>query len=352
MSDLVAHLDAEIPPADPTSVLEQVSRPLLRLVQHITGMETSFITAIDWDTQKQTVLFSLNSGQMQVPELSRVDWHQSMCRSMFLSGHSHSSAIGIEVPATIGAIALEMKSFFAVPILVGDSPIGTVCGASRRPIVLADAQVEAMQFIAEALQLLVQTDLAKAQAEARARYAEQAALDARFDADRHEGDSHRMEHLAHTDVLTGLPNRRWFTARWEDELTRSGRRDYPIGLMLIDADRFKTVNDTMGHLMGDAVLRAIGATLLVVAHSPDVVARLGGDEFALSITHTDGLGLLAVAENILQLFAVAAAELGVGTTLSIGVVSSNDCPRHRMFADADQALYRAKAKGRNQVFVA
>ena len=73
-------------PATHLAELEQVARPLLQLIQHITGMETSFITAIDWENQQQDVLFSLNTGEMQLAEDSRVDWGDSMCRSMFLAG--------------------------------------------------------------------------------------------------------------------------------------------------------------------------------------------------------------------------------------------------------------------------
>jgi diguanylate cyclase len=345
MSDYLAQSNMQVPPAHKSSALEHVARPLLRLVQHISGMETSFVTSIDWDSQTQDVLYSLNTGEMQVPEGSRIDWCDSMCRSMFLAGCSHTSAVGVEVPSTAGAIALKMTSFFHLPIMVGDTPIGTVCGASRRPIALSDAQIEGMQLIADALQQLVASNRAKIRANARAERAERQARDSRKDSDRHATESQQMEHLANTDILTSLPNRRAFTARWEDELARSGRRGYPIGLMLIDADHFKTVNDTMGHLMGDSVLRAIGGTLLAVAKTPDVVARLGGDEFALVITHTDARHLLVVAENIRQIFAAAAVELGVNTTLSIGTVSSEVCPRHELIAYADQALYRSKAAG-------
>lgn len=325
--------------------LEQVSRPLLRLVQYISGMETSFITAIDWEGQTQDVLFSLNTGEMQLPEGSRVNWSDSMCRSMFLSGRCTSSAVGVDVPATPGAVALEMKSFFAVPILMDDSPIGTVCGASRSDIVLSDDQIAAMQNIAEALQQLLRSDREKQQAEVRADIAELGALDAQSESRRHASDSRHMEHLAHTDMLTGVPNRRAFTVRWEDELARSGRRHYPIGLILIDADHFKSVNDSHGHAMGDAVLRAIGATLLALAHTPDVVARLGGDEFALVMTHADECALMTVAKIIRERFAIARAELGMTTTLSIGVAISDHSPRHRKLTDADAALYRSKAGG-------
>ena len=348
------HLGADAVPGDGNTGLAFVVRPLLRLIQHLTGMETSFVTTIDWPGQRQEVLFSLNTGDMQVPERSQVDWNESMCRSMFLSGRAHSCAVGVEVPATISALALGMRSFLAVPILVGDSPIGTVCAASEREVALDEAQVESMLLIAEAMQLLLQVDQARHQAEARAR---QAALDARkaqAEADHHATDAENMQRLAHSDVLTGLPNRRAFIARWEEDLARSGRRQYPIALLLIDADRFKSVNDALGHLVGDMVLRAIGEAVQAVTTSASLAARLGGDEFAFAISYADDRDLLAIAAEIRRAFAVATAKLGVDTTLSIGIASSEHCPRHQLLAAADSALYRSKAGGgdRAELFMA
>lgn len=327
------------------SELEGAARPLLRLAQHLTGMESTFVTSINWESLDQTVLHSLNVGEMQVPEGMTVDWHDSMCRSLFLSGVAQSCDVGTEIPATGGAIALGMQTFVAVPIVLNQSAIGTICGASKRKIVLDDDQLKSLGLIGEALQQLVELERRRSSAQDRAAVAEEEAMDARLVAERHADEVLRLEHLANTDALTGLPNRRAFMARWEDELARSGRRHYPIGLMLIDADHFKAVNDSGGHALGDSVLRAIGTTLMSVAQSPDVVARLGGDEFALVATHTDPDHLATLATRIRQLFAVAAKELGVSTTLSIGMVSSLDCPRDKMLADADAALYRSKNSG-------
>lgn len=325
--------------------LEQAARPLLRLVQHISGMETSFITAIDWENQQQDVLVSLNTGAMQLPEGGRVDWADSMCRSMFLSGHAQSSAVGVTVPATPGAIALGMKSFFALPLLVDDRPIGTVCGASGRAVVLNDDQLASIQMIADALQVLVHSEISRRRALARAELAERDALEARGQTERHALEARHMQLLANTDMLTGLPNRRAFTAGWEDALARSGRRHHPIGVLLIDVDRFKAVNDTKGHAKGDAVLAALGASLRSVAHSADLAARLGGDEFALVVTHTDSDGLLALAESIRGSFAMATIGLGVDANLSIGIASSDTCSRHQLLAKADEALYESKNAG-------
>lgn len=336
---------------DPSSALEAVSRPLLRLVQHVTGMETSFITGIDWDAQQQDVLFSLNTGGLQVAEKSTTAWNDSMCRSMFLAGQPASADVGRDVTATSNAVALGMKSFVAVPILVGDNTIGTVCGASRGPIQLRDDQVEALQCIAEALQQLLHAEQQKRLALARADMADQQARHARDTAAQQAIDFQHMAHLAHTDQLTGLPNRRSFVANWEDALARSGRRLFGIGVMLIDADRFKTINDTMGHLVGDEVLGAIGASLRQTAQGGDLIGRLGGDEFAFAVSHASRDEMLLKAEAIRQHFAFIAGTLGVTTTLSIGIAHSDDGPRQQLLDNADRALYRGKAAGGNRATV-
>ena len=325
--------------------LALIVRPLLRLIQHLTGMETSFVTTIDWHVQRQEVLFSLNSGELQVPEGGQVDWSESMCRSMFLSGRAHSRAVGVEVPATPDAQAQGIRAFVVVPVLVGDRPIGTVCAASKRDVAIDESRVASLQLIAEAMQQLLQIDQARHEAETRARQAGAAARQAQAECQQHASDAENMRLLAHSDALTGLPNRRAFTARWEEDLARSGRRNYPIALLLIDADRFKSINDALGHLVGDLVLQAIGEAVRAVMTSASLAARLGGDEFAFSVSHATDLDLFATAAEIRRVFALATARLGVEATLSIGIASSEHCPRHQLFARADSALYRSKAGG-------
>lgn len=312
-------------------------------------METTFATSIDWATQTQEILFSFNTGKLQLNERTTVDWQDSMCRSLFHAGLVSSSQEGVAVPATAVAAALGVKSFFAVPVMVGDAIVGTVCGASQEVIGLSELQLSGLQLVAAALQKLLEVETEKQNAQSRALLAEAQVNLARMEARRHAGDSQRMQYLAHTDVMTGLPNRRAFIACWEDELLRSELTEHRLGLIMIDADHFKAVNDGMGHEKGDAVLRAIAATLLVVKRPSDVIARLGGDEFAFSTTQGDGQRLLAVADRVRQLFGVMAAELGVTTTLSMGMVTSDDCHRSQMLAAADKALYLSKATGGNTV---
>jgi diguanylate cyclase len=325
--------------------LEQAVRPLLQLAQTISGMESTFVTSIHWDARNQTILFANDQGPLDLVEGTVLDWQDSMCRSLLLARVEHSAAVGIEVAATPWALANGIQAFFAVPLLSGQTAIGTLCGASQKPIVLDAAQLDGIHLIAEAMQRLLVVDGAMAQAHARADAAEIEAIEARGATQRQSARSQDMERLAYTDALTGLPNRRAFMARWSSEVARSTRQDTPIGLMLLDADGFKAVNDTGGHAKGDAVLRAIAATLLEVAPEPEVVARLGGDEFALISTHTDCAHLEDLADRIAGRFKAAAAALGVDTTLSIGLVSSEHCPRGRMLVDADHALYRSKDAG-------
>jgi diguanylate cyclase len=324
------------------SALEHASRPLLKLAQRICSLESTFVTSIDWEEQTQEILFAFNTGELQLAEGWTIDWEDSLCRNMLLAGRTRTAQVGIDVAATHSSKVLGIRSFVAVPILHGEVVIGSVCAASRDAVVLDAVQAEGMQLIADSLQHLLEVQREAAACELRARVAEQEAEAARLETVRHAEDSRRMKRLAHTDSLTGLPNRRAFIARWEDELARSGRRQHPIGLLIIDADRFKEVNDTQGHLKGDAVLRGIGATLLVVAEPGDLVARLGGDEFAFACTHKSHAELERIAAQIQAVFKSVAEDLGVGSTLSIGIAHSEHTPREQMLAAADRDMYRSK----------
>jgi diguanylate cyclase len=304
-------------------------RPLLRLAQRISRAETAFVAGIDWDNRQRTVLASANSGQLQiVPGIELGDE-------------------GFHMPVSGWAMEEGIRTCLAFPILLGDEEVATLCCASRSALVSNPFELEALQLIAESIENLVAAGSETSGAVERADAAELDAFEA-HDATRREALQYlHMKRLAHTDALTGLPNRRGFMTKWEDALARSRRRQHPIGLMLVDADRFKAVNDSAGHAMGDVVLRAIGATMLVVARAPEVVARLGGDEFALLSTNTRSNHLHELAAQIRHHFSGVASELGVDVTLSIGMASSEDCPRERLLADADLALYRCKVAGGN-----
>ena len=321
--------------------IQDAAQPLLRLASQVTGMETSF-SSVCWMERGRRLLLAGNDEACEVATGITVDWHENFCRPSSIRG-SASDYSSVTVPAT--AAALGIRSFCAVPVLAGESAIGTLCTASQRKMVLSNQQIDGLKLVAESLQKLLAVERDRALALLQADRAAQDLGDARTAATRYAVTSQRMERLAHTDSLTGLSNRRAFMGRWNEALARE---HLPLGLILVDADGFKLVNDTFGHIKGDAVLRAIGAALLIVARSPDIVARLGGDEFAFVTRDGNADSLLAKAGQIQVFFAEVAAELGVATTLSIGIVSSEDCTPERMLAEADRAVYRSKLADGNQ----
>ena len=163
--------------------------------------------------------------------------------------------------------------------------------------------------------------------------------------------------LATVDPLTQALNRRSFNDRAAAELARARRYGRTTAMLLLDADRFKAVNDTHGHAAGDAVLQALSATVAAALRPSDLFGRLGGEEFGVLLSETGGPGAVVAAERIRQ----AVADLRVLTaggplafTISIGVaeVAENETAVQAAMARADLALYQAKAAGRNRVVLA
>ena len=154
--------------------------------------------------------------------------------------------------------------------------------------------------------------------------------------------------LAERDGLTGALNHRTFHERLRTEAARA-RTDRPLSLLLVDVDEFKTVNDTLGHLAGDAVLRLVGESLAGLTRSEDVVGRVGGDEFALLLPDTDLPEATGIAERLMASVRTAAAPYA--TTVSVGAATVTWGDAVGLQAAADAAVYRAKRSGRNRVYV-
>jgi diguanylate cyclase (GGDEF)-like protein len=162
-----------------------------------------------------------------------------------------------------------------------------------------------------------------------------------------------LEYLAIHDPLTGLPNRSLVIDRAEQILARARRLDVPVTALFMDIDGFKQINDRFGHQAGDEVLRKVGARLHAVLRDSDTVGRLGGDEFVMLV---DTVGLDAgpelVAERILDVLRQpielpAPANATVSVTASIGIATGRPASAESLLLDADLALYKAKAVGKD-----
>ncbi|MGK2858992.1 MAG: diguanylate cyclase [Thermoanaerobaculia bacterium] len=169
-------------------------------------------------------------------------------------------------------------------------------------------------------------------------------------------ENSRLTELAMRDPLTGLPRRQVFEERLTEELKRFSRSGQPFAVGIGDADRFKAINDTRGHLAGDRVLRAIATALADEARSSDVVARWGGEEFAILLPGTDLEGATSLVERLRQrVEALAIAsdgdELRVTVSFGVAVIDGDACAlgAEAVFKRADEALYRAKQGGRNRI---
>ena len=170
--------------------------------------------------------------------------------------------------------------------------------------------------------------------------------------DRRRADSH-IRYLAHHDILTGLLNRAAFTEKLDDAVTRLHRHGACFAVFLIDLDRFKTVNDTLGHLAGDQLLREAGSRLKSLLTETDNLARLGGDEFAilLSAQGSPREDSASLAARILTLmsepFDIDGNPICVGASVGIALASEPTIQSYEILRMADLALYDVKENGRN-----
>lgn len=161
-----------------------------------------------------------------------------------------------------------------------------------------------------------------------------------------------IETLAITDALTGVYTRRYFLERFEEELKRSKLRKSKMAFLLVDADHFKKVNDTYGHLTGDEVLRQIAAVLKESVREIDIVGRYGGEEFCVVLPDTDAKGVVFVAERIRKTVGgkkIRAYDAVLHITISIGIAvfPTDGETAEELIDKSDWALYRAKSAGRN-----
>ncbi|MGZ4995594.1 MAG: putative bifunctional diguanylate cyclase/phosphodiesterase [Methylobacter sp.] len=162
----------------------------------------------------------------------------------------------------------------------------------------------------------------------------------------------RLNYLAHHDPLTGLPNRLLFHDRLERAVLQAQRNKCMVAVMFLDLDRFKAINDTLGHVIGDELLVAVAERLKRCAREIDTIARLGGDEFAViitQITQEEDVGQIAkkIIQTLSSVYSVGGYEVFITASIGINLYPGIDNDRGKLLENADVAMYHAKQYGRN-----
>jgi len=326
-----------------TKEFDRFAKPLLQLLKELTALETTFLTLVDEQQQQQWVVTSDSTAALPVPAGLQVAWQDSMCRLMFSQQLACSTDIPQRFSQSIGA-QKGMQTFMVLPVSFDGSMIGTLCGADRHCIALTQTQLGHARLIAEALssQLKLLSDNL---------HTRQQLLQQQLETDELRQQVDNLEELASTDPLTGLPNRRAFEERFSQMCDIAKRSQEEVGLMLIDIDYFKQVNDHYGHEVGDQVIRQLGRSLLQLARAADIPCRIGGDEFQLAAIGTAAGGLTKLALRLQKHLTQQRKKLGVSCTLSIGIATTQHSSLEDLFKSADTALYQSKEAGRNTVSV-
>lgn len=220
-------------------------------------------------------------------------------------------------------------SVLCLPLVVRDHAIGTLTLAARRKGAFPDATRQLLGVLAS---------------HAAVALANAAAV-------------RRLEEMATTDPMTGLLNKRALEAEFERRIRSAARFGKPLSVLVTDVDKFKSVNDTYGHAVGDMVIKGLGAILAKCKRETDVVARFGGEEFVIVCEETNVEGAYQLAERIRNELAktVFNTEMGpLSVTCSLGIAEfpRDGRTRDELFHRADEALYEAKRNGRNQTCIA
>ena len=167
----------------------------------------------------------------------------------------------------------------------------------------------------------------------------------------------QIEHLAFHDALTGLPNRSLFDDRLEIALARCRRDGGKLAVLFLDLDRFKSINDTLGHEAGDRLLRAVADRLRDCVREEDTIARVGGDEFVLLAAGIGDADARTLAEKVLRSitsepFSIRGASLHVTASIGVSMYPEHGTEPGRLVRSADDAMYAVKAAGRNACGIA
>jgi len=305
--------------------LRELTLPLLELLETVTGFESTYLTAIDFERDVQHVQVARNSSSLAIPEGLTVPWGDTLCKRALDEGRPFTDDVAGCWGDSAAASELGIRSYASAPVMADGAVCGTLCAASARQLPFTDEAKATLALFSHLIGQQIERErllgrLSKANLE--------------------------LATLASTDALTGLPNRRLLMAELSRVLARGEREKSSVLVAMIDLDNFKAINDSHGHEAGDAFLAAMAQRLQAALRATDLLARLGGDEFVAvgpgPAASQDIEGAAQVWRQRLAASTQGHVSLGAASIdyagASVGVAA---IPPGQ--ADADEALRRADA---------
>jgi len=310
--------------------LEELTRPMLEMLERASGFESVYLTTIDEKEGLQHVLFSHNVRRLQIPEGLAVKWRDTLCRRALEDGETGVVDVPSRWPDAEAGQDLGIRSYATAPVHAGSELYGTLCAASRHQLTLTPEAERLLHMFA----ILV------------GHHVERESLVARL-----QQVNAELSAVALVDPLTGLANRRALLGELARMLDRSQRDGSRVHVAFLDLDGFEDFNDQHGRGAGDELLTAVAARIDSAVRGGDFAARYGGDEFVVLAWSADGEGS---GEDLRQRLARATEggyELSHATVdypgASVGVTTAlpGDAS-DAVLARADEAMYEAKRRRR------
>lgn len=335
MEPLLDHLSVTVTSA---KTLEELSRPLLDMLAAVTGMESTYLTAIDWQRDLQQVLYARNAGEMQIPEGLSVPWGDTLCRRALDQNQSFANDVDTRWGDSAAARALHIQTYLSTPVRLGDGEMyGTLCAASADRHELPPRAQHILALFATLIAQQVERE-----------HLVQQLMQANAQLTRH----------ACTDPLTELANRRALQPALTRLLEQGARRNMAVLVASIDLDGFKAINDAHGHEVGDQFLRALADRLRTLVRTEDLAARLGGDEFVVIALGPEEPEQLSAAESAFQqrLFEATQGDYQLdaltipygGASVGVLAVAPGTLDAQRALQASDAAMYRIKQERKSR----
>lgn len=329
MDSLLSQLSSAVSQA---RTLEALARPLLEMLEAVTGLESTYLTTVDLAGGLQRVLYARNTRELQIPEGVILPWGDALCRRALDEGLPYTD----DVPGVWGDSAagrrLGVQTFVSTPLHQDDGALyGTLCAASsqRRPLNPEAGQV---------LKLF-------------ARLIEQHVARERLVAQLQQANA-ELKAQALTDVLTGLMNRRALMQELRRLTAVAQRTGRWLLAGTVDLDGFKQINDTHGHDAGDRFLCGVAGALKAALRAGDVLARMGGDEFVViglgPMLSEDGRGAAQLLQQRLASatvgrYAAGPAEIDyAGASVGVACMDPQRSGVEEALRESDAAMYRVK----------